>query len=43
MKTMYSSLRVVNRAKWMLMGLVLAVVMLFPHQEATAGQDAGKP
>ncbi|MBU4230994.1 MAG: DUF3494 domain-containing protein [Proteobacteria bacterium] len=38
MKTMYPSLLVVNRAKWMLMGLVLAVVMLFPHQEATAGQ-----
>ena len=38
MKTMYSSLLVVNRAKWMLMGLVLAVVLLFPHQDATAGQ-----
>jgi len=38
MKTMYPSLLVVNRAKWMLMGLVLAVVLLFPHQDATAGQ-----
>ena len=38
MKTMSTSLLVVNRAKWMLMGLVLAVVLLFPHQEATAGQ-----
>jgi hypothetical protein len=38
MKTMYTSLLVVNRAKWMLMGLVLAVVLLFPHQDATAGQ-----
>jgi hypothetical protein len=28
----------VNRAKWMLMGLVLAVVLVFPHQDATAGQ-----
>jgi hypothetical protein len=38
MKTMYTSLLVVNRAKWMLMGLVLAVVLLFPHQGAIAGQ-----
>ena len=38
MKTMYTSLLIVNRAKWMLMGLVLAVVLLFPHQDATAGQ-----
>ena len=38
MKTMYTSLLVVNRAKWMLMGLVLAVVLWFPHQEAMAGQ-----
>ena len=38
MKTMYTSLLIVNRAKWMLMGLFLVVVMLFPHQDATAGQ-----
>ena len=38
MKTRYTSLLVVNRAKWMLMGLVLAVVLLFPHQDAMAGQ-----
>jgi hypothetical protein len=38
MKTMYPSLLVVNMAKWVLMGLVLAVVLLFPHQDATAGQ-----
>ena len=38
MKTMDPSLLVVNRAKWLLMGLVLAVVLLFPHQDATAGQ-----
>jgi hypothetical protein len=38
METMYTSLLVVNRAKWMLMGLVLAVVLWFPHQEAMAGQ-----
>ena len=38
MKTMSASLLVVYRAKWMLMGLVLAVVMLFPRQEARAGQ-----
>ena len=38
MKTMYSPLLVVTRAKWMLMGLVLAVVLLFPHQDATASQ-----
>ncbi|HEY9073359.1 MAG TPA: ice-binding family protein [Desulfobaccales bacterium] len=31
MKTMYPS-------KWLLMGLVLAVVLWFPHQEAIAGQ-----
>lgn len=40
MKTMYRSLLVGNRAKWLLMGLVLAVVLLFPHQNATAGQAA---
>jgi hypothetical protein len=38
MKTMYPLLLVVNRAKWMVMGLVLVVVLLFPHQDATAGQ-----
>ncbi|MCX5891271.1 MAG: ice-binding family protein [Deltaproteobacteria bacterium] len=38
MKTMYRSILVVNRAKWLLMGLVLAVVLLFPHQDATASQ-----
>jgi hypothetical protein len=38
MKTRYQSLLVVDRAKWMLMGLVLAVVLLFPHRDATAGQ-----
>ena len=38
MKTIYSSLLVANMAKWMLMGLVLAVVLLFPHQDATASQ-----
>jgi hypothetical protein len=38
MKTMDMSLLVVNRAKWMLMGLVLAVVLWFPHQDATASQ-----
>ncbi|HEY9073358.1 MAG TPA: ice-binding family protein [Desulfobaccales bacterium] len=38
MKTRYSPLLVVTRAKWLLMGLVLAVVLLFPHQDATAGQ-----
>lgn len=38
MKTMYTSLLVVNRAKWLLIGLVLAVVLLFPHQDATASQ-----
>lgn len=38
MKTKYSSLLVVTRAKWLLMGLVLAVVLWFPHQDATAGQ-----
>lgn len=38
MKTSYTALMVVNRAKWMLMGLVLAVVLLFPYQGAMAGQ-----
>jgi hypothetical protein len=38
MKTICTPLLVINRAKWMLMGLVLAVVVLFPHQDATAGQ-----
>jgi hypothetical protein len=38
MKTMDPSFLVANRAKWMLMGLVLAVVLLFPHQDATASQ-----
>jgi hypothetical protein len=38
MKTRYQSLLVVNRAKWMLMGLVLAAALLFPHRDATAGQ-----
>ena len=37
MKTMYTSFLVGNRVKWMLMGLALAVVLLFPHQDATAG------
>jgi hypothetical protein len=39
MKTMSTSLLVINRAKWMLMGLVLTVISLFPHQDATAGQE----
>jgi len=38
MNTMYGPLRGVNGAHWMLMGLVLAVGLLFPHREATAGQ-----
>src|SRR5665648_327146 len=38
MKTMYTSHLVVNRAKWMLMGLVLALVLWLPHQGAAAGQ-----
>ena len=37
MKRIYASLLVVQRAKWMVMGLVL-VVMCFPHQDARAGQ-----
>jgi hypothetical protein len=36
MKTMYTSFLVGNRTKWMLMSLVLAVVLLFTHQDATA-------
>jgi hypothetical protein len=38
MKTTYPSLLVVSRAKCMLRGLVLAVVFLFPHQDALASQ-----
>ena len=38
MNTMYESVLVVNRAKWLLMGLVLAVVLVFPPQEARASQ-----
>ncbi|HEY9073360.1 MAG TPA: ice-binding family protein, partial [Desulfobaccales bacterium] len=37
MKTVYPFL-VVTRAKWLLLGLVLAVVLWFPPQDATAGQ-----
>lgn len=38
MKTMYTSFLVEKRAKWMLTGLVLAVALFFPRQDATAGQ-----
>ena len=38
MKTVSTPLLAVNWVKWVLMGLVLAVVLLFPHQDATAGQ-----
>ncbi|MDO9042559.1 MAG: ice-binding family protein [Desulfocapsaceae bacterium] len=38
MKTMSTSLLVVKKAKWMQVGLVLAVVLFFPHQDAMAGQ-----
>jgi hypothetical protein len=43
MKTRYSSLLVVTMAKWLLMGLLLAVVLLFPHQDATASQAPQAP
>ncbi len=40
MKTLYTALPVVNRAKWMLIGLALTVALLCPHQDATAaGQE----
>ena len=38
MKTMSTSLLVVKKEKWMQMGLVLAVVLFFPHLDAVAGQ-----
>ncbi|MDD3813865.1 MAG: ice-binding family protein [Desulfocapsaceae bacterium] len=38
MKTIYTSLLVKKRTKWMLTGLVLAVALFFPRQDATAGQ-----
>ena len=39
MKSMSTSLPVEKKAKWMQMGLVLAVVLFFPHQDAMAGQE----
>lgn len=39
MKRLYTALLVVNRSKWLLMGLALTVALLFPHQGAAAGQE----
>lgn len=38
MKTIYTPLLVEKRTKRMLTGLILAVALFFPHQDATAGQ-----